>query len=132
MHLNEFAICVVTSLLVQRRLRRSSAYDGVRALTENCANTAGCHDDRVRRKRSHFHRMQIHRTDATADALRIENSRKKFPGFVFLDLALGLVSPDLLIESVKKLLPGGGSSKSSAVMQRSSEPAKIEQPLGSA
>jgi len=46
---------------------------------------------------------------------------------VFFDLALGLVAANLLIQRVEKLLPGGGSGKCGAVVERPAETTKIQQ-----
>src|SRR5207248_5560951 len=107
MHLNEFAIGVVASLLVERRLGRPGADNRVCTLSENRANAAGGHDDGVGWKRAHFHRTQIHSTDAAAGALRINYGGEKFPGFVFRYFAFGFVTPHLFIKGIKKLLAGG-------------------------
>src|SRR6185312_9979482 len=93
---------------------------------------AGRHNDRVSRKCSHFHGMQVHGANPAAGSLRVEDRGEKFPGFVFPDLPFGFVSPHLLVESVEKLLAGSGSGKSSAVVQSSTEAAKVEQPFRSA
>src|ERR1700686_3588319 len=116
MYLDEFAVRVIASLLIERRLRRPGANHRVGALTENRTNATGRHDDRVGRKCPDFHRAQIHSANPAADTLRVEHRRKKFPRLVLLDLALGLITPHLLIECVKKLLAGGGSGKSSAMV----------------
>src|SRR5579884_460707 len=104
MDLDEFAIRVIASLLIKRRLCRTGADHGVGALAENCANASGRHNDGIGRERAHLHRTQVHGANSAADALRVENGRKKFPRFVFGYLTLGLVTPDLLIERIKKLL----------------------------
>src|ERR1700724_3528183 len=116
MYLYEFAVGVIASLLVESRLRGTRAAHRVGAPAKNRPHPAGRHDDRVGRKCANFHRAQIHGADPAADALRVKHRRKKFPRLVLLDLAFGLVTPHLLIKGVKKLLAGGGSGKSSAMV----------------
>src|SRR5438876_5254062 len=111
MDLYELAVGVITALLIERRLRRSGTNDRIRALAKDCADTAGCNDDCIGGEGADFHGTQIHRTDATACAVRIEHGGKEFPGLVLRDFAFGFVTPHLLIERVKKVLTCGGSSK---------------------
>ncbi len=47
-----------------------------------------------------------------------------------LDLALGFVTADLLVERVEKLLAGGGAGERGAVEERAAEAAKVEQAFG--
>src|SRR6266446_4836508 len=132
MNLNELAVRVVTALLIESRLRRSRAHHRVGGLAEDGANAAGCDDDGVGREGAHFHRSQIHRADAAANAVRVEHGRKKLPVLVLLYLAFGFVTADLLVESIEKLLAGGCSGERGAIIERASKAAKIEQTFGRA
>ena len=49
-----------------------------------------------------------------------------------LDLAVGLVAADLLVERVEQLLAGGGAGEGGAVVERAAEAAEVEQALGGA
>ncbi len=111
---------------------RAGADDGVGALTEDRAIATGGNDDGVRRKGAYFHGAEIHGADAAADAARIEYGGEKFPAFVLLHLAFGFVAANLLIERVEQLLAGGCAGKGSAVEERATEAAKIEQAFGRA
>src|SRR5215475_12684362 len=121
MHLNELAIRVIASLLIERRLRRSCANDRIRALSEDRADPSGCHDDCVGREGTDLHGPQIHRANSSTDALRVEDGGEKFPGLVFRYFAFGLIASHLLIESVKKLLTGCRSGECSSLMKSSTE-----------
>ncbi len=132
MHLNEFAVGVVATLLVKRRLRRSGAHNRVRRLAKDRAVAAGGDDDGVGWEGADFHAAQIHGADAAADAVSVEHGGKKFPVLVLLYLAFGFVAADLFIERIKQLLAGGRAGERSAVVQSPAEAAKIEQSLGSA
>src|SRR6266849_10517841 len=129
MDLNELPIRVVAPLLIQRRLCRSRANDRIRALTKNCADATGRDDHRVRREGTHFHRAQIHCTNATANPIRIQHRRKKFPRLELRYLAFRLITSHLLIERIKKLLAGSRPSKCCPMMQSASEASEIEQAL---
>src|SRR5713226_6719984 len=132
MHLDELAVRVVAALLIERRLCRPSADHGVRRLPKDGANSTSRDDDRIRREGAYLHRTQVHRADATTDAVAVEHGGQKLPVLVLPDLAFGLVAPHLLIERVKKLLARGSAGKSRAVVQSPAEPAKVEQALRSA
>src|SRR6266446_1609307 len=132
MNLNELAVRVVTALLIERGLCRSGAHNRVGGLAEDGANAAGCDDDGIGREGAHFHRSQIHRADAAANAVRVEHGRKKLPVLVLLYLAFGFVTADLLVESIEKLLAGGCSGERGAIIERASKAAKIEQTFGRA
>src|SRR5271169_1963248 len=127
MNLDKLAVGVETSLLVQRRLRRTRTDYRVRGLAKNRPVAAGRDDDRIRGKSAYFHGTQIHGANAAADLLGIEHGREEFPVFVFLDLAFGLVAAHLLIEGVQELLPCGGAGERGAVVERPTKPAKIQQ-----
>src|SRR3989441_2897800 len=132
MNLDELAIRVVAALLVQSRLRRSGADNGVGGLSEDRANAASGDDDRIGRKGAHFHAAQIHGADAAANAVAVEHGGEKFPVLVLCNFAFGFVTAHLLIERVKKLLAGGGASEGGAVVKRASKTTEIEQAFGSA
>ena len=117
MHLDKFAVRVIGALLIERRLRRSGTHNRVCGLAEDRAVAAGGNDDGIGRERTHFHRAQVHRADAAADAVSVEHGREELPVLVFLNFAFGLVAPDLLIERIKKLLPGRRAGKGCAVVQ---------------
>ena len=67
-----------------------------------------------------------------ADALGVEDGGEELPAFVLLDLAVGFVAADLLVERVEELLAGGGAGEGGAVIERAAEAAEVEQALGSA
>src|SRR5580704_5774476 len=131
MNLDELAIAVETSLLIEGRLRRAGADHRVGGLAKNRPVAAGRDDYCVGGKSTYFHGAQIHGTDAAADFVGIEHGREKFPVLVLLHFAFGLITAYLLIERVEKLLSGSGSGKSGAVIERAAEAAKIEQAFGS-
>src|ERR1700756_2943974 len=126
MDLNEFSIRVIASLLIESGLRRPGADYRIRRLPEDRADAARGHNDGVRRECADLHRAQIHRANAAADPAPVEHSRKEFPVLVLLHLAFGFVAPHLLVESVEKLLPGSGTRECGAVIERSTETAKVE------
>src|SRR5215472_1118531 len=55
MHLNEFAVTVEASLLIERRLRSAGATHGVRGFAKDCADATGGNDDGVSRNNPNFH-----------------------------------------------------------------------------
>src|SRR5580658_12105 len=132
MHLNELSVRVVAALLIERGLRRSRAHHGIRRLAKDGANATRGNDDGVGGEGADFHRPQIHRANAAADAASVEHGGEKFPVLVLLHFAVGFVAPDLLIEGVEKLLAGGGSGEGGAVIERATEAAEIEQTFGRA
>src|SRR5271157_639967 len=132
MDLNELAVRVVASLLVERGLCRSRADDGICGLSEDGAAAAGGDDDGVGGKGANLHGAQIHGADAASNTLSIKNGGEKFPMLVLLHLAFGFVAPNLLVECVQELLSGGRSGKRGAVIERASEAAKIKKTFGSA
>src|SRR5208337_2396193 len=131
-NLNELAVGVVAALLIKRGLRRPGTHHRIGGLAEDGANAARADDDGVGREGANFHRPQIHRADAAANALPVKHGREKLPVFVLLDLAFGLVAADLLVERVEKLLTGGCSGEGGAVKKRAAEAAEIEQSFGRA
>src|SRR5207253_3725870 len=132
MNLNKLTVRVVAALLIECGLRRSGAHNRIGGLTEYSANAAGGNDDSVGGEGAHFHTAQIHRTDAAADTVSVEHGREKFPVFVLLYLAFGLVASDLLVERIEELLARSCSSERGAVVERASEAAEIEQTFGRA
>src|ERR1700691_179402 len=132
MNLNKFSVRVVAALLIERGLRRSRAYHGIGGLAEDGADPAGGYNDGIGGERADFHGAQIHRADAASDAVSVEHGGEKFPVLVLFYLAFGLVAANLLVERIEKLLSGGGSGKSGAVIKRASEAAKIKQSFGRA
>src|SRR5438876_10217035 len=126
MNLDELAIRVVAALLVQSRLRRSGADNGVGGLSEDRANAARGDDDRIGRKGAHFHAAQIHGTDGAANAVAVEHGGEKFPVLVLCNFAFGFVTADLLIKRIKELLTGGGTGDGGKVIEWSSEAARVE------
>src|SRR5262249_27033340 len=89
-------------------------------------------DDGIGREGTDLHGPQIHGADAATDAIRIEHRAQKFPVLIFLDATFRLVAPDLLIESVEKLLSGGGAGECGAIVESAAEASKIQQSLGGA
>src|SRR5438309_8807669 len=109
MHLDEFAVGVVTALLIKRRLRGAGADHRICRLTKDCADSAGGDDHRVRRKSPHLHGVQVYGADASTHAAAIKHSREKLPMLVLSHPALGFEAAHLLIERIQELLPGGGA-----------------------
>ena len=70
--------------------------------------------------------------DAARDAFGVEDGGEKLPALVLVDVAVGLVAADLLVERVEKLLAGGGAGKGGAVVERAAEAAEVEQAFGGA
>ena len=81
---------------------------------------------------AHFHGVQIHGSDAAADAVAVEHGGEKFPVLELLDLAFGFVAADLLIKRVKQLLSGGRPGEGGSVVERAAKAAEVEQALGRA
>src|SRR5881396_1635478 len=131
MYLDELAIRVVATLLIERRLRRSGADHGVRRLAEDRADASGGYDNGVGRERAHFHSPQIHRTNAPAGAGSVEHGREKFPVLVFLYFSFGFITTHLFIEGVEQLLSSCCAGECCSVEQCAAESAKVEQPFGS-
>src|ERR1700756_1952845 len=127
MYLNELAIRVIAALLIQGRLRGAGADDRIRRLAEDRANASGRDDDRVGREGAHFHRTQIHRADAAADFLPVKHRREKLPVLVLFHFAFGLIPPNLLIERIKKLLPGSRPGERRSVVESPAKAAEVEQ-----
>src|ERR1700730_2207562 len=129
MNLNKFAVGVIASLLIKRRLRRTSAHHRVGGPAEDGPDAARSHDDSVGRESANFHGSQIHGANAATDVAGIKDGGEKFPVLKFLHFAFGLVAPHLLVERVEELLTGGSAGESSAIVERASEATEIEQPL---
>ncbi len=127
MHLDEFAVRVIDALLQQRRLRRTGADDGVRRSTKNSTDAAGTKNDRVGWKRLHFHGAQIHRANAAPDSRVVDYGGQKRPAFSLGHAAFRLMTANLLVERIKKLLPGGSPGERRAVIQRAAKTPVIEQ-----
>ena len=132
MDLNELSVSVVSALLIERGLRRSGADNGIGGLAEDGAAAAGGDDDGVGGEGADFHSAEVHGADAARDAASVEHGGKKLPVLVLIYFAFGLVAADLLVESVEKLLAGGGSGEGGAVVKSASEAAEIEQAFGRA
>ena len=132
MNLDELAVRVKRSLLIDRALRRSGANHRVRGLPENHAIAARGDDHRVGREAAHFHRAQIHGADAAANLVSVQNGREKFPVLELSDLALGLVAAYLLVEGIEKLLAGRCAGESCAIEEGSAKASEIEQALSRA
>jgi len=130
MHLDEFAVGVVTALLIKRRLRRAGADHRICRLAKDCADSAGGDDHRVRRESPHLHGVQVNGADAAAYPAPIEHGGEKFPVLVLGDPAFRFEAAHLLIERIQELLPGGGAGEGGAMEQSATEPAEIEQSLG--
>ena len=131
-NLDEFSVGVIDALLKESGLRGTGANDGVGGLAEDGANAAGAEDGGVGGEGFDFHGAEIHGGNATGDAGIIDDRGEEGIAFVFFDLALGFVAADLLIESVEKLLAGGGSGEGSAVIERAAKAAIVEKAFGSA
>src|SRR5262249_26257119 len=54
---------------------------------------------------------------------------QKLPVLIFLDATFRLIAPDLLIESVEKLLSGRRAGECGAIVESAAEAAKIQQSL---
>src|SRR5467141_1992734 len=126
MNLNELAVGVIAALLIQSRLRRPGADHGVRGLPEDRSNAAGGDDDCVGRKGADFHRAQVHGANATTDAVSVEHGGEKLPVLVLLHLAFGLVTADLFVQRIQKLLAGGSAGECGTVVECPPKAAKIE------
>src|SRR5581483_4161531 len=81
------------------------------------------------RERANFHRAKVRRDDALAAAGVVLDEAEVLPALVLLDLALGLVAANLLIQGVKKLLPRRRAGKGGAVVERPAEAAEVDQPF---
>src|SRR5215469_9610641 len=127
MHLDEFAVRVVATLLVERVLGGAGAHNRVCGFAEDRANAAGGDDDGVGGKGADFHAAEGHRADAAAAAFAVQHCGENLPVLVFLYFAFGFVTTNLLVERVEKLLAGSGSGERGAVVERSTEAAEIEQ-----
>src|SRR5579872_814379 len=132
MYLDEFAVRVIAALLIERRLRRTRADDGVGRLAEDRPDAAGRDNESVGREGANLHAAQVHRADAAADFIAVEHRRQKFPVLELLYFSFGFIPPHLFVECVKKLLTSSRSRKSSAVIQSSAEAAEVEQSFGRA
>src|SRR5215469_945764 len=131
-HLDEFAVGVVSSLLEDGGLRGAGADDGVGALAEDGSDAAGGEQDGFGGEGAKFHCAQVHCGDAAACAFAGDDGGEELPAFEFADLAFGLVAAHLFIERVEKLLAGGGSGEGGAVIERAAEAAEVEKTLGGA
>ena len=126
MNLNELAVGVIAALLIQSRLRRPGADHGVRRLPEDRSNAAGGDDDRVGGEGADLHGAQVHGANTATDAVSVEHGGEKLPVLVLLHLAFGLVTADLFVQRIQKLLAGGGAGECRTVVERPPEAAKIE------
>ena len=127
MDLDKLAIRVICALLIKRRLCRSGTDHRVGRFPKDGSNSTGGYDHRVGREGAHFHRAQIHGTDAATDTLTVEYGGEELPGFEFADSSFGFVAPHLLIERIQQLLASGCSREGGAVIESSAKTAKIEQ-----
>src|SRR5690349_341369 len=118
MDLDEFAVSIEAALLVERGLRGAGADHRIGRLAEDRADAACGHNDGISGEGADLHGAKIDSTNATAGAIPIEHRAQKFPVLIFGDLAFRLVAAHLLIERVKQLLPGGGSRKRRAMVER--------------
>ena len=132
MHLDEFAVRVMRTLLIQRRLGRSGADDRVCGFSEDRSDAARGHNHSVGREGADLHRAQIQGADSATDALGIENGGKELPGFKLADAAFRFVSAYLLVERVQQLLTCSCPGKRGAVIKRSAKAAEIEKSFRSA
>ncbi|MCU1226923.1 MAG: hypothetical protein JWQ42_5016 [Edaphobacter sp.] len=130
--LDELAVGVEGTLLVEGRLRAAGADDGVGGFPEDGSVAAGADDDGIGGEGADLHAAEIHGSDAAAGSLGVEDGGEELPAFVLGDLALGLVAADLLVEGVEELLAGSGSSEGGAVVEGASEAPEVEQALGGA
>jgi len=78
---------------------------------QNRAVAARGKNHRIRRKRLHFHRAQVHRTNTAANAAVVDDGGQECRSFELLDLAFRFVPPHLLVERIQKLLPGRRAAK---------------------
>src|SRR4051794_3203973 len=132
MYLDEFTVCVITTLLIKSGLRRSSANDRVGGLAKDRADAASANNHCVGWEGAYFHGPQVHGANAATDPIGIEYCGEKLPVLELRDLALGFVAPHLFIECVEKLLPGCGACEGGAIVERSTKAAEVEQAFRSA
>ena len=99
-HLDELAIGVKRSLLVERGLGRSRAHHRIRGFSENGADPTRGDDDRIGGERAHFHAAQINGANPTADPAGIQDRRKELPMLVLLHLAFCFMTADLLVQGI--------------------------------
>src|ERR1700730_13672977 len=126
MNLNELAVGVMAALLIQSRLRRPGADHGVRRLPEDRSNAAGGGADGVGREGADFHGAQVHGANATTDAVSVEHGGEKLPVLVLLHLAFGLVTADLFVQRIQKLLGVGCTGECRKVVECPPKAAEIE------
>ena len=131
MNLDELAVRVFRALLVAGGDGAAGADHRVRRLAEDQTRSTGRDDHGVGRKRFQLERLQVHRDQAAAHLMVVENERQHFPVLELSDLAADFVTAHLLVERVKKLLAGRGAGESRAVMFRAAEAAEVEQSLPS-
>jgi len=106
MDLDELAVGVDRSLLVERGLGGAGADDGVGGLAEDGPDAAGADDDGVGGEGSRLHGAEIEGADAATDAVGVEDGGEELPAFVLRYFAFRLVATDLLVEGVEELLAG--------------------------
>ncbi len=131
-NLDELAVGVVGALLVEGRLRGAGAHHGVRRFAEDGSVAARADDDGVGGEGAKLHGAEVHCGDSAAGALGVEHGGEELPALILLDLALGLVAANLLVERVEKLLACGGSGEGGAVVEGTAETAEVEQAFGGA
>src|SRR5471030_2386873 len=86
----------------------------------------------IGRVRLDVHAAQVHRHDAAAGAAFVADEAQVLPVFELADETFRFVAARLLIESIQKLLAGGGPCEGGTVEERAAEAAEVEQTFGSA
>jgi hypothetical protein len=127
MDLDELAVGITSPLLVAGGNGATRACHRIGGLSEDQSRPAGRDNNGVGLERLEFQRPKVHGHKAAANLVAVEDKRKHLPAFVFVHAAHHLELAHLLIQSIQKLLAGGGPGKRGTVMQRAAEPAKIEQ-----
>src|SRR5580698_10403544 len=104
MDLDELAVGVVGTLLVEGGLRATGADDGVSGFAEDGSVAAGADDDGVGGEGAGLHGAEVHGGDAAAGAFAVEDGGEELPAFVLGYFAFGFKAADLFVECVEQLL----------------------------
>src|SRR6185295_5066517 len=104
MHLNEFTVRILRTLLIAGRHCASGAHDRIRRFAEDEPWTTGGDDHCISRERFQLERLQIHRNQSATDLMIVEYERHHFPVLKFSNFPCDLVATHLFIECIKKLL----------------------------
>src|SRR5579885_2937956 len=104
MYLNELAVAIFDSLLVQSRLCAAGANDRVGRFAKDQSDSASRYNDRVGRKRFDFQGAQIHCGQTSATTVVVLHHREHFPMLQFSNQTFCFVMSYLFIERVEQLL----------------------------